>query len=313
MSRAHQPPLVTGISPNEGTSWTKVTIRGENLGTGPADLVGLSICGHNCLLTAEWMSASKIVCHVGPAKDDKGEIIVSTKSGGHGTSTVSFKLLKAEKIGILDQSAVGKVPLKDLEAMFPGLRMAASNLKKQATKKNEGSLAYVKGGLSTFFEAQDALAVGSRKLSGGCLCLFLRSCIPIHQRLESDGTEKVEGSMTQRLENVLNRLKVNKPPIRTLLSSPQRHSPRQTCGPTAESSATAHLHNSLHVGLQPESNPAPPTATTCLPTGGPTQPYPDPHLPSHRTPPRPKTPIFVPYTSLTSTTAHHPPVKHSTR
>lgn len=36
--------------------------------------------------------------------------------------------------------------------------MAASNLKKQATKKNEGSLAYVKGGLSTFFEAQDALA-----------------------------------------------------------------------------------------------------------------------------------------------------------
>jgi len=32
------------------------------------------------------------------------------------------------------------------------------NLKKQASKKNEGSLAYVKGGLSTFFEAQDALA-----------------------------------------------------------------------------------------------------------------------------------------------------------
>ncbi|KAM6962731.1 exocyst complex component 2 [Aplochiton taeniatus] len=248
MSRARQPPLVTGISPNEGQSWTKVTIRGENLGTGPADLVGLSICGHNCLLTAEWMSASKIVCRVGPAKDDKGEIIVTTKSGGHGTSTVSFKLLKAEKIGILDQSAVwvdemnyydmrtdrnkgisplslrpsnplgidvdkGKFPQKDMEAMFPGmsgdftgenfsatwylienhsgtgfeqLRTAASNLKKQATKKNEGSLAYVKGGLSTFFEAQDALAA-------------------IHQRLESDGTERVEGSMTQRLENVLNR------------------------------------------------------------------------------------------------------------
>lgn len=40
MSRARQPPLVTGISPNEGTPWTKVTIRGENLGTGPNDLVG---------------------------------------------------------------------------------------------------------------------------------------------------------------------------------------------------------------------------------------------------------------------------------
>ncbi|XP_074525185.1 exocyst complex component 2 isoform X1 [Halichoeres trimaculatus] len=248
MSRSRQPPLVTGISPKEGAAWTKVTIRGENLGTGSTDLIGLSICGHNCLLTAEWMSASKIVCRVGPAKDDKGEIIVTTKSGGLGTSTVSFKLIRPERIGILDQSAVwvdemnyydmrtdrnkgisplslrpsnplgididkGKFPPKDMELTFPGmsgdftsenfsatwylienhagssfeqLKFAASNLKKQATKKNEGSLAYVKGGLSTFFEAQDALAA-------------------IHQRLESDGTERVEGSMTQRLENILNR------------------------------------------------------------------------------------------------------------
>uniref|UniRef100_A0A669D4D1 Exocyst complex component 2 n=1 Tax=Oreochromis niloticus TaxID=8128 RepID=A0A669D4D1_ORENI len=238
MSRARQPPLVTGISPKEGAAWTKVTIRGENLGTGPADLIGLSICGHNCLLTAEWMSASKIVCRVGPAKDDKGEIIVTTKSGGLGTSTVSFKLIRPERIGILDQSAVwvdeltfrtdrnkGISPLSlrpsnplgididkyepraykytrrkmarhnptaintsapAIESCFDQLKIAASNLKKQATKKNEGSLAYVKGGLSTFFEAQDALSA-------------------IHQKLESDGTEKVEGSMTQRLENILNR------------------------------------------------------------------------------------------------------------
>ncbi|XP_054982670.1 exocyst complex component 2 [Sorex araneus] len=248
MSRSRQPPLVTGISPNEGIPWTKVTIRGENLGTGSMDLIGLTICGHNCLLTAEWMSASKIVCRVGQAKNDKGDIIVTTKSGGKGTSTVSFKLLKPEKIGILDQSAVwvdemnyydmrtdrnkgisplslrpanplgidiekSKFPQKDLETLFPGmsadftsenfsaawylienhsntsfeqLKMAVSNLKRQASKKSEGSLAYVKGGLSTFFEAQDALSA-------------------IHQKLEADGTEKVEGSMTQKLENVLNR------------------------------------------------------------------------------------------------------------
>ncbi|XP_023374647.1 exocyst complex component 2 isoform X2 [Otolemur garnettii] len=247
MSRSRQPPLVTGISPNEGIPWTKVTIRGENLGTGPTDLIGLTICGHNCLLTAEWMSASKIVCRVGQAKNDKGDIIVTTKSGGKGTSTVSFKLLKPEKIGILDQSAVwvdemnyydmrtdrnkgipplslrpanplgidiqNKFPQKDLEMLFPGMsadftsenfsatwylienhattsfddfRTAVSNLKRQANKKSEGSLAYVKGGLSTFFEAQDALSA-------------------IHQKLEADGTEKVEGSMTQKLENVLNK------------------------------------------------------------------------------------------------------------
>ncbi|XP_073080562.1 exocyst complex component 2 isoform X3 [Manis javanica] len=248
MSRSLQPPLVTGISPNEGIPWTKVTIRGENLGTGPADLTGLTICGHNCLLTAEWMSASKIVCRVGQAKNDKGDIIVTTKSGGRGTSTVSFKLLKPEKIGILDQSAVwvdemnyydmrtdrnkgipplslrpanplgieiekSKFPQKDLEMLFPGmsadftsenfsaawylienhsntsfeqLKAAVTNLKRQASKKSEGSLAHAKGGLSTFFEAQDALSA-------------------IHQKLEADGTEKVEGSMTQKLENVLNR------------------------------------------------------------------------------------------------------------
>lgn len=40
MSHTRKPPLVTGISPNEGISWTKVTIRGENLGVGPTDLIG---------------------------------------------------------------------------------------------------------------------------------------------------------------------------------------------------------------------------------------------------------------------------------
>ena len=55
------------------------------------------------------MSASKIVCRVGPAKDDKGEIIVTTKSGGNGTSTVSFKLLKPDKIGETPQAPVSRV------------------------------------------------------------------------------------------------------------------------------------------------------------------------------------------------------------
>lgn len=41
---------------------------------------------------------------------------------------------------------------------FEQLKMAVTNLKRQANKKSEGSLACVKGGLSTFFEAQDALA-----------------------------------------------------------------------------------------------------------------------------------------------------------
>uniref|UniRef100_A0A674PJY8 Exocyst complex component 2 n=1 Tax=Takifugu rubripes TaxID=31033 RepID=A0A674PJY8_TAKRU len=223
MSRARQPPLVTGISPKEGVAWTKVTIRGENLGMGPPDLIGLSICGHNCLLTAEWMSASKIVCRVGPAKDDKGEIIVTTKSGGLGTSTVSFRLLKPERIGILDQSAVwvdemnyydmrtnrnkgisplslrpsnplgieldkGKIPQKDMELIFP--RMSGD-----FTSEN--------------FSATWYLIENHSESSFSVLCevkVNAKFCVAaIHQRLESDGTERVEGSMTQRLENILNR------------------------------------------------------------------------------------------------------------
>lgn len=50
MSRARQPPLVTGISPNEGAPWTKVTIRGENLGTGPNDLIGNTHAHSHCTL-----------------------------------------------------------------------------------------------------------------------------------------------------------------------------------------------------------------------------------------------------------------------
>lgn len=34
------PPVVTGISPKEGPPGTKVTIRGEFLGTSPTDLIG---------------------------------------------------------------------------------------------------------------------------------------------------------------------------------------------------------------------------------------------------------------------------------
>lgn len=70
------------------------------------------------MLTAEWMSASKIVCRVGPAKDDKGEIIVTTKSGGLGTSTVSFKLLRPDRIGESPEENCNQF-FEKMEADFP--------------------------------------------------------------------------------------------------------------------------------------------------------------------------------------------------
>jgi len=52
--RARRSPVVTGISPKEATAGMKITIRGENLGTGQQDLFGVLIAGCDCLLTTEW-------------------------------------------------------------------------------------------------------------------------------------------------------------------------------------------------------------------------------------------------------------------
>ncbi|KAG8196222.1 hypothetical protein JTE90_007945 [Oedothorax gibbosus] len=88
-----EPPKVTGLSPKEGEPGTKVTIRGENLGTSQRDLLSLSICGVECLMYAEWHSPSKIVARCGAVRVPQyGDVIVTTKSGGKGTCTVQFKV-----------------------------------------------------------------------------------------------------------------------------------------------------------------------------------------------------------------------------
>lgn len=119
-------PVVTGLSPKEGPPGTRVTIRGEFLGRNAQDLLGmsfrkfrlrayvvihdhecllgLSICGCDCLLSAEWKSANKIIARTGAAKG-KGDIIVTTLSGCVGTSTVQFRAYH-ETIGPLKESAV---------------------------------------------------------------------------------------------------------------------------------------------------------------------------------------------------------------
>ena len=96
-------PIVTGISPNEATPGTKITIRGENFGTSAADLFGVNILGSDCMMTSQWMSANKIIA-LSPAKEGKGEIFIATKSGGLGTCNVSLRIYK-ETIGPLKEVA----------------------------------------------------------------------------------------------------------------------------------------------------------------------------------------------------------------
>ena len=55
---------------------------------------GLTICGANCLLSADYKSAGKIIARMGQASPGKGDVIVVTRSGGVGKCTVQFKCLK---------------------------------------------------------------------------------------------------------------------------------------------------------------------------------------------------------------------------
>lgn len=68
------------------------------------DFVGLTICGTDCTLSAEWKSPNKIIARTGPGKG-KGDIIVTTRSGGIGSTTVQFRAYH-ETIGPLKESAV---------------------------------------------------------------------------------------------------------------------------------------------------------------------------------------------------------------
>ena len=64
-------PVVTGIAPNEAHPGTKITIRGENFGASQSELFGVNILGADCMMTAQWMSPSKIIA-LCPAKEGKG-------------------------------------------------------------------------------------------------------------------------------------------------------------------------------------------------------------------------------------------------
>ncbi|CAL1540086.1 unnamed protein product [Lymnaea stagnalis] len=104
MAPKNPPPLVTGVSPKEGPPGTRITIRGEHFGDDPRDLIGLKICGMDCLLSAEWKSSSKIIARTGPGKG-KGDIIPITRYGGKGSCTVGFRGYFLQT-GPLQESAV---------------------------------------------------------------------------------------------------------------------------------------------------------------------------------------------------------------
>lgn len=85
-------PQIYSITPNEGpcSGSTKVTITGDNLGTHLEDVIGLNICGANCLRSIEYVSSKCLRCTTKAYKPCKGFVSVETQTGGKGTSLVQF-------------------------------------------------------------------------------------------------------------------------------------------------------------------------------------------------------------------------------
>ena len=84
-------PEITGLSPKSGpaSGGTKITVRGCNLGKSKEDIVSVSICGCDLCSTLEYHSPAKLVVTTKPWAGS-GPVVLETKSGGRGTSTVNF-------------------------------------------------------------------------------------------------------------------------------------------------------------------------------------------------------------------------------
>lgn len=85
-------PEVIIISPKKGTvsGGTKLTIRGNNLGTEAADVVALTVCGVDCLEGLEYESPSTVYCTTAPGRHGTGPVTLETASGGDAVSLATF-------------------------------------------------------------------------------------------------------------------------------------------------------------------------------------------------------------------------------
>ena len=85
-------PEITSVIPPMGTvdGGTVLTIGGRNLGTNKEDVVGLFICGANCLGSLEYCSPEKLRCVTKGWRVCRGYIVVETQTGGRGTSLVQY-------------------------------------------------------------------------------------------------------------------------------------------------------------------------------------------------------------------------------
>ncbi|KAM3187005.1 hypothetical protein ACTXT7_003182 [Hymenolepis weldensis] len=96
------PAQVTGISPVEGVPGTKLTLRGEYFGQSALDLTHVFVGGIDVSPSARWFSSRKLSI-ITPLGTGELEIVVVTKSGGIGTSELTYIQHVDQKIGPQEQ------------------------------------------------------------------------------------------------------------------------------------------------------------------------------------------------------------------
>ncbi|KAL5965610.1 Exocyst complex component 2 [Taenia solium] len=89
MSASGPPAQVTGISPIEGVPGTKLTLRGEHFGQSALDLTHVFVGGIDVSPSARWFSPRKLSV-ITPLGTGELEIVVVTRSGGIGTSELTY-------------------------------------------------------------------------------------------------------------------------------------------------------------------------------------------------------------------------------
>ncbi len=85
-------PEINKITPNTVPvkGGTRLCIQGQHLGQEKSDIIGLFVCGANCLKTLEYESDSVLYCTTKEWKVCTGHVVIETLSGGKAKSKVTL-------------------------------------------------------------------------------------------------------------------------------------------------------------------------------------------------------------------------------
>mmetsp|Transcript_11737 Transcript_11737/g.30154 ORF Transcript_11737/g.30154 Transcript_11737/m.30154 type:complete len:1131 (-) Transcript_11737:1427-4819(-) len=92
MPPSGQPAEVTGLKPGYGpeSGGDNIKVFGTDLGTSREDIIDVKFNGYSCgAANITWISSTKLECNLPPGRG-KGAVVVTTRSGGEGSTSAQF-------------------------------------------------------------------------------------------------------------------------------------------------------------------------------------------------------------------------------